>query len=223
MAASFLARRTMATQTVTRNAAAATAMKAPVHDAAEQPFFADEPAGPIVKTAIPGPKSQAAIKNLEWHPSDPSQLLIQTAAGESVLYRWTTDDSKPQILDLSSVKFQNKVDAQWLNTSVPSILVGNGQGPWISFVDEFSEDFRGQRVLVKVDDTLCNGKIVWVWNVVEQFEDKLEDLIAQATFLHNAHADVEHIFHQLFAGFGGVAQGCLFIFGSPQDNSFQDA
>jgi 4-aminobutyrate aminotransferase/(S)-3-amino-2-methylpropionate transaminase len=31
----------------------------------EQPFFPDEPAGPIVKTAIPGPESQKAIAELD--------------------------------------------------------------------------------------------------------------------------------------------------------------
>lgn len=31
----------------------------------EQPFFPDEPAGPIVKTAIPGPQSKKAIEELD--------------------------------------------------------------------------------------------------------------------------------------------------------------
>jgi 4-aminobutyrate aminotransferase/(S)-3-amino-2-methylpropionate transaminase len=31
----------------------------------EQPFFPDEPAGPIVKTAIPGPQSKKAIEDLD--------------------------------------------------------------------------------------------------------------------------------------------------------------
>jgi 4-aminobutyrate aminotransferase/(S)-3-amino-2-methylpropionate transaminase len=31
----------------------------------EQPFFPDEPAGPIVKTAIPGPQSKKAIGELD--------------------------------------------------------------------------------------------------------------------------------------------------------------
>jgi 4-aminobutyrate aminotransferase/(S)-3-amino-2-methylpropionate transaminase len=31
----------------------------------EQPFFPDEPAGPIVKTAIPGPQSKKAIAELD--------------------------------------------------------------------------------------------------------------------------------------------------------------
>jgi 4-aminobutyrate aminotransferase/(S)-3-amino-2-methylpropionate transaminase len=31
----------------------------------EQPFFPNEPAGPIVKTAIPGPKSKKAIEELD--------------------------------------------------------------------------------------------------------------------------------------------------------------
>jgi 4-aminobutyrate aminotransferase/(S)-3-amino-2-methylpropionate transaminase len=31
----------------------------------EQPFFPDEPTGPIVKTAIPGPESKKAIAELD--------------------------------------------------------------------------------------------------------------------------------------------------------------
>jgi 4-aminobutyrate aminotransferase/(S)-3-amino-2-methylpropionate transaminase len=33
--------------------------------AGELPFFPDEPAGPIIKTAIPGPESQKAIAELD--------------------------------------------------------------------------------------------------------------------------------------------------------------
>ncbi|KAF2016499.1 4-aminobutyrate aminotransferase [Aaosphaeria arxii CBS 175.79] len=40
------------------------AAAAAVSDNGEQPFFPDEPTGPIVKTAIPGPKSQKAIERL---------------------------------------------------------------------------------------------------------------------------------------------------------------
>ncbi|KAI9746332.1 MAG: 4-aminobutyrate transaminase [Claussenomyces sp. TS43310] len=43
---------------------AAAAMKTPEASAVE-PFFADEPAAPIVKTAIPGPESQKAIEELD--------------------------------------------------------------------------------------------------------------------------------------------------------------
>lgn len=31
----------------------------------ERPFFPEEPAGPVVKTAIPGPKSKKAIEELD--------------------------------------------------------------------------------------------------------------------------------------------------------------
>ncbi|EON61745.1 4-aminobutyrate aminotransferase [Coniosporium apollinis CBS 100218] len=43
---------------------ASAAAAAAVPDAGEQPFFDDEPRGPIIKTEIPGPKSQEAIKRL---------------------------------------------------------------------------------------------------------------------------------------------------------------
>lgn len=45
-----------------RHASAAAA--AAVADSSEQPFFPDEPRVPIVKTAIPGPKSQKEIERL---------------------------------------------------------------------------------------------------------------------------------------------------------------
>lgn len=50
---------------VSRNYAAAAAVK-PAADGsnAEQPLFPGEPEGPTVKTAIPGPKSTAAIQRL---------------------------------------------------------------------------------------------------------------------------------------------------------------
>lgn len=44
-------------------ASAAAAAKTP--ESSEQPFFPDEPAGPVVKTAIPGPKSKQAIEELD--------------------------------------------------------------------------------------------------------------------------------------------------------------
>ena len=43
---------------------ASTAATATVSDASEQPFFPDEPSGPTVKTAIPGPKSLEATDRL---------------------------------------------------------------------------------------------------------------------------------------------------------------
>ena len=43
---------------------ASAAATATVSDASEQPFFPDEPSGPTVKTAIPGPKSLEATDRL---------------------------------------------------------------------------------------------------------------------------------------------------------------
>jgi 4-aminobutyrate aminotransferase / (S)-3-amino-2-methylpropionate transaminase len=45
-------------------ASAAAPAKTP-ESSGEQPFFPDEPAGPVVKTAIPGPKSKQAIEELD--------------------------------------------------------------------------------------------------------------------------------------------------------------
>lgn len=44
---------------------AAAALKTSSEPAGEQPFFLNEPSGPTVKTAIPGPKSKAAIEELD--------------------------------------------------------------------------------------------------------------------------------------------------------------
>jgi len=37
----------------------------PAESKGEQPFFPDEPAGPILKVAIPGPESKKAIAELD--------------------------------------------------------------------------------------------------------------------------------------------------------------
>ena len=55
----------MATQTTSKQASAAAAIKMPISNGAEQPFFMDEPAGPIMRTAIPGPESKKAIAHLD--------------------------------------------------------------------------------------------------------------------------------------------------------------
>lgn len=47
----------------TQRTFAASAFKAA--PSAEEPFFSGEPAGPIVKTAIPGPESKRAIADLD--------------------------------------------------------------------------------------------------------------------------------------------------------------
>ena len=57
--------RTLASQTASK-AATAAAMQAPtMSDAIEQPFFPEEPSGPIIRTAIPGPESKKAIAHLD--------------------------------------------------------------------------------------------------------------------------------------------------------------
>jgi 4-aminobutyrate aminotransferase/(S)-3-amino-2-methylpropionate transaminase len=45
-------------------ASAAAAVASAPASRSEQPFFPDEPKGPIVKTEIPGPKSVEAIERL---------------------------------------------------------------------------------------------------------------------------------------------------------------
>lgn len=40
-------------------------MQQPMADAIEQPYFPDEPAGPVIRTAIPGPESKKAIAHLD--------------------------------------------------------------------------------------------------------------------------------------------------------------
>ena len=60
-----MARRALASQTTPRQATAAAVAQAPVADAIEQPFFPDEPTGPMIRTAIPGPESKKAIAELD--------------------------------------------------------------------------------------------------------------------------------------------------------------
>ena len=57
--------RCMASQTTPKKATAAAAASPTISDAIEQPFFPDEPTGPIVRTAIPGPESKKAIAHLD--------------------------------------------------------------------------------------------------------------------------------------------------------------
>ena len=59
-----IARRSLASQTTPKQATAAAVAQTPMADAVEQPFFPDEPMGPMVRTAIPGPQSQKAIAEL---------------------------------------------------------------------------------------------------------------------------------------------------------------
>jgi 4-aminobutyrate aminotransferase/(S)-3-amino-2-methylpropionate transaminase len=56
--------RRMATQSPPRAASAATAQHT-VADAIEQPLFADEPTGPVMRTQIPGPEGKKAIAELD--------------------------------------------------------------------------------------------------------------------------------------------------------------
>lgn len=61
-----LGRRALATETGRKQASAAAALApSPVSQGSEQPFFPDEPAGPILRTEIPGPKGKAAIAHLD--------------------------------------------------------------------------------------------------------------------------------------------------------------
>ena len=58
--------RTLASATLPKHATAAAAMEShSPSDFSEQPFFPDEPAGPIRRTEIPGPKSKKAIAQLD--------------------------------------------------------------------------------------------------------------------------------------------------------------
>ncbi|KAL1306580.1 hypothetical protein AAFC00_005264 [Neodothiora populina] len=60
-----VASRAMASQTTTKQAAAAAAAAAPVAQQFEQSLFPDEPTGPVLRTAIPGPKTKEAIARLD--------------------------------------------------------------------------------------------------------------------------------------------------------------
>ncbi|KAK4580491.1 4-aminobutyrate transaminase [Recurvomyces mirabilis] len=66
MRASPMVVRSMASATTPKKATAAAAMQQqPSPERFDQPFFPDEPYGPIVRTAIPGPESKKAIAHLD--------------------------------------------------------------------------------------------------------------------------------------------------------------
>ncbi|KAI6858635.1 4-aminobutyrate [Hortaea werneckii] len=65
MRSSRPAMRSMASQTSSKQATAAAMASPTMSDAIEQPFFPDEPTGPMVRTAIPGPESKKAIAHLD--------------------------------------------------------------------------------------------------------------------------------------------------------------
>jgi len=63
---SGIARRCLASQTGSKQAtAAALAQAPPIAQSMDNSFFPDEPSGPTIRTAIPGPKSKEAIKHLD--------------------------------------------------------------------------------------------------------------------------------------------------------------
>ena len=55
----------MASQTPPRKATAAAVAQPPASEAVEQAYFPDEPQGPMIRTAIPGPESKKAIAELD--------------------------------------------------------------------------------------------------------------------------------------------------------------
>lgn len=64
ISATTIAARPITTTSHTSSATAAAAASGS-DSSSNQPYFPNEPSGPHVQTAIPGPKSQKAIKNLD--------------------------------------------------------------------------------------------------------------------------------------------------------------
>lgn len=64
----------------------------------EQPFFPDEPAGPTVKTAIPGPQSKKAIEDL--HKVFDTRSLNMLANYEKSYGNYIADPDGNVLLDV---------------------------------------------------------------------------------------------------------------------------
>ncbi|KAI9050183.1 hypothetical protein LZ554_006324 [Drepanopeziza brunnea f. sp. 'monogermtubi'] len=80
------------------SAAAAAAAIKPSGPSSEAPFFPNEPAGPIVKTAIPGPKSKAAIEDL--HKVFDTRSLNMLANYQQSLGNYIADPDGNVLLDV---------------------------------------------------------------------------------------------------------------------------
>ena len=52
-------------------------------------------------------------------------------------------------------------------------------------------------MLVEVDNATSDGEIIGIGNVVEELQNKSQDLISQATLLDHIHADVQNVLEKL--------------------------
>src|ERR1700712_4669035 len=78
------------------------------------------------------------VRQLSWHPSSPSLLLIQSAQDDPVLYFWDVDKSAPHLLPTSSKKTSGKLDIRWLRTKSDrksALLVGDAHNSSIVWPD----------------------------------------------------------------------------------------
>ena len=80
-----------------RSYVAAAAVKTP-EPAREQPFFHNEPAGPTVRTSIPGPQSKKAIEDL--HKVFDTRSLNMLANYEKSFGNYIADPDGNMLLDV---------------------------------------------------------------------------------------------------------------------------
>lgn len=64
-------------------------------------------------------------------------------------------------------------------------------------------------MLSKVDNTFCDGKVVGVWNIVQEVQYKTQDLVTETTLLDHIHADVQDILQKLLT-LSSTCSHCLF-------------
>jgi hypothetical protein len=78
------------------------------------------------------------VRQLSWHPSNPSILLIQTAQDEPVLYFWNVEDNAPSVLQVPFQRSSGRLDARWLRTAPGrklAVLVGDAHNSVIVWPD----------------------------------------------------------------------------------------
>ncbi|KAF2431621.1 tricorn protease N-terminal domain-containing protein [Tothia fuscella] len=112
------------------------------------------------------------VKQLSWHPTIASLLLIQCSHDEPTLYFYDTTNEVPYTLDVSFQKTAGRIEAQWLSTASNSnfaLLLGDTQ----SFVLVWPE---GRDQILKFENNEHGGA-----EAEAEEEDSLFDILTGKT------------------------------------------
>jgi hypothetical protein len=104
----------------------------------------------------------APVRQLSWHPSNPSILLIQTTQDEPVLYFWNADENAPSVLQVPFQKSSGRLDSRWLRTGPdgkPALLVGDAHNSVVVWPDGkdqhlFEQDEEGDESIDSLYEAL---------------------------------------------------------------------